>query len=333
MTDKKPVILSGIKPSGTLTIGNYIGALKNFVKLQNDYDCFYSVVDLHAITVKQEPKDLRNNSYAVLALYLAAGLDPENNTIFLQSHVTAHSELAWILNCSSTFGELSRMTQFKDKSQKSEVSIGAGLFTYPVLMAADILLYQTNVVPIGDDQKQHLELARNIAERFNSTYSPTFVVPEPYMSKTGARIMSLQDPAMKMEKSNPNAGSYISIIDDPKQIINKIKRAVTDSEASISYDDNRPAIKNLLTIYSSFSGKTPEEIVKMYEGQGYAEFKKDLGEVIVEGLTPIREKYNELMKDKKYLDEVLKNGAEKASRRAYKTLSKVQRKVGFIQRS
>lgn len=331
MNDKK-VILSGIKPSGELTLGNYLGAIKNWVELQDEYDCYYCIVDLHAITVPQVPKDLRRNTLEILAQYIASGIDPEKNTIFIQSHVSEHAELAWVLNCLTYMGELNRMTQFKEKSRKNEANLNAGLFTYPVLMAADILLYQADLVPVGEDQKQHLELARDIAKRFNNRYSETFKIPEVYIPKVGARIMSLQDPTSKMSKSDSNENGYILLKDSPDAIRRKIKRAVTDSLNRVKYCDEQPGIKNLITIYSKLSGDSIEEIEKRYEGQGYAKFKADLAEVVVEGLRPLREKFEDLMKNKDYLEKVYIEGANKAQRVARKTLSKVYRKVGFIQR-
>ena len=331
MSEKK-VIFSGVQPSGKLTLGNYLGALKNFGKFQDEYDCYYSIVDLHAITVPQEAKNLRANTLEILAQYLACGLDPEKSTIFIQSHVSAHTELMWILNTMTYMGELSRMTQFKDKSQKSEANLNAGLFTYPVLMAADILLYQTNLVPVGEDQKQHLELARDLASRFNNRYSPTFEIPEGYIPKEVGRVMSLQEPNKKMSKSDSNENAFILLADDPDTIRRKIKRSVTDSEGIIRYCDEQPGIKNLIDIYTQLGNKTVEEVVSMYEGKGYGEFKADLAEVIIDALNPIREKYLELLKDKKYLEEVYAKGAAKAEKQARKTLRKVYKKVGLIEK-
>lgn len=331
MSDKK-VIFSGVQPSGKLTLGNYLGALRNFGKFQDEYDCYYSIVDLHAITVPQEAKNLRANTLEILAQYLACGLDPEKSTIFIQSHVSAHTELMWILNTMTYMGELSRMTQFKDKSQKSEANLNAGLFTYPVLMAADILLYQTNLVPVGEDQKQHLELARDLATRFNNRYSPTFEIPEGYIPKEVGRVMSLQEPTKKMSKSDSNENAFILLADDPDTIRRKIKRSVTDSEGVVRYSDEQPGIKNLIDIYTQLANKTIEEVVAMYEGKGYGEFKADVAEVIVEALSPIREKYLELLKDKAYLEKVYAMGAEKAEKQARKTLRKVYKKVGLIER-
>ena len=331
MSEKK-IIFSGAQPSGKLTLGNYLGAIKNWTDLQEEYNCYYSVVDLHAITVPQEAKDLRANTMQLLAQYLACGLDPEKNTIFLQSHVSAHTELMWILSTMTYMGELSRMTQFKDKSQKNEANLNAGLFTYPVLMAADILLYQTDLVPVGEDQKQHLELARDLANRFNNRYSPTFKVPEPYIQKAGARVMSLQDPTKKMSKSDENENAYILLIDDEDTIRRKIKRSVTDSVGIVQYSDEQPGIKNLLNIYSKLSDKSIDEIVTMYEGKGYGDFKADVAEVIVEALRPIRERYEEILKDKEYLESVYAKGAQRAEAQARKTLRKVYKKVGLIEK-
>ncbi|MDU2196993.1 MAG: tryptophan--tRNA ligase [Peptostreptococcaceae bacterium] len=331
MGDKK-VIFSGVQPSGKLTLGNYLGALRNFGKFQDEYDCYYSIVDLHAITVPQEAKNLRANTLEILAQYLACGLDPEKSTIFIQSHVSAHTELMWILNTMTYMGELSRMTQFKDKSQKSEANLNAGLFTYPVLMAADILLYQTNLVPVGEDQKQHLELARDLAARFNNRYSPTFEIPEGYIPKEVGRVMSLQEPTKKMSKSDSNENAFILLADDPDTIRRKIKRSVTDSEGVVRYCDEQPGIKNLIDIYTQLGNKTIDEVVSMYEGKGYGEFKADVAEVIVEALSPIREKYLELLKDKEYLEKVYAMGAAKAEKQARKTLRKVYKKVGLIER-
>lgn len=330
MDEEKKVIFSGVQPSGNLTIGNYLGALKNWVLLQDDYRCYFSVVDLHAITVRQEPKSLREKTLEVLALYLAVGLDPEKNTIFIQSHVPAHSEAAWILNCFTYMGELSRMTQFKDKAAKHQDNINAGLLTYPVLMAADILLYQTDLVPIGADQKQHLELARNIAQRFNNIYSPTFKIPEPFIGNEGARIMSLQDPAKKMSKSDENENGYILIMDPPDVIKRKIQRAVTDNLGTVKYADEQPGVKNLISIYSAVAGMSPDEVENKYKGAGYAKFKQDLAEALIEELKPVQEKCNDLLKNKDYLKKIYSDGAERAAKVAYKTLRKMQKKIGFI---
>ena len=331
-SEAKKVIFSGIQPSGDLTLGNYLGAIKNWVKLQDEYNCYFCVVDLHAITVPQKAADLRRRTLELLSIYLACGIDPEKNTLFIQSHVPAHSECAWLLTCNSYMGELSRMTQFKDKSKKAGNSVGAGLFTYPVLMAADILLYQTDLVPVGKDQMQHLELARDIAIRFNNNYSPTLKIPEGYIAKTGAKIMSLQEPTKKMSKSDDNLNSFILIMDPPDVIRRKISRAVTDSIDIINYSDDQPGVKNLLNILSAITNKTPETLVKEYEGKGYADLKTDVAEAIVNELAPIQDKVKELLKDKKTLETIYKDGASKASYIANKTLRKVQKKIGFIPR-
>ncbi len=329
MTDKKR-IFSGIQPSGSLTLGNYIGALKNWVSLQDQYESYYCIVDMHAITVDKEPKDLRKNTLEVLANYLASGLDPDKNTLFIQSHVSEHAELSWVLNCFTYFGELSRMTQFKDKSKQNSSNINAGLFDYPVLMAADILLYQTDLVPVGEDQRQHLELSRDIAQRFNNRYSPTFKVPEPYISKVGAKIMSLQNPESKMSKSDDNENGYVLLNDSPDKIMKKFKRAVTDSIGEINYTDNQPGIKNLITIYSKLTDKSVDDILNIYSGKGYAELKEDTAEIVIEKLRPIREESERLVKDKNYLEEIYREGAKKAQYTAMKTLRKVHKKIGFI---
>lgn len=331
-TEKKKVIFSGIQPSGQLTLGNYLGAIKNWVKLQDEFDCYFCVVDLHAITVKQEPKDLRQRTLEVLAIYIASGIVPEKNTLFIQSHVPAHSEAAWLLTCNTYMGELGRMTQYKDKSQKYGDSIGAGLFTYPVLMAADILLYNTDLVPVGQDQKQHLELARDVANRFNNAYSPTFKVPDPYIPKIGAKIMSLQEPTKKMSKSDDNPNSYILIMDPPEVIRKKVSRAVTDSLGIINYTDEQPGVKNLLDILIAINGSTSEELVAYYKDKGYADLKKDVADAILSELEPVQNKVNEILKDKKALEEIYKLGAEKASYVSMKTLRKMQKKIGFIPR-
>lgn len=330
--EKKKVIFSGIQPSGQLTLGNYLGAIKNWVKLQDEFDCYFCVVDLHAITVKQEPKDLRQRTLEVLAIYISSGIVPEKNTLFIQSHVPAHSEAAWLLTCNTYMGELGRMTQYKDKSQKYGDSIGAGLFTYPVLMAADILLYNTDLVPVGQDQKQHLELARDVANRFNNAYSPTFKVPDPYIPKIGAKIMSLQEPTKKMSKSDDNPNSYILIMDPPEVIRKKVSRAVTDSLGVINYTDEQPGVKNLLDILIAINGSTSEELVAYYKDKGYADLKKDVADAIVSELEPVQNKVNEILKDKKALEEIYKLGAEKASYVSMKTLRKIQKKIGFIPR-
>lgn len=332
MINNKKVLFSGMQATGNLTLGNYLGALKNWLTLSDEYECFYSVVDLHSITVRQNPAELRKRARALLTLYIAAGLDPEKNCIYYQSHVSGHAELSWILNCFTYMGELNRMTQFKDKSSKHADNINAGLFTYPVLMASDILLYQADVVPVGIDQMQHLELTRDIAQRFNNIYGDVFTVPEAYIGKTGAKIMSLQDPSKKMSKSDENPNASIYLMDDPDTIMRKCKRAVTDSEAQILYRDEQPGIKNLIDIYSACTGKTPEDTVKEFDGKGYGELKMAVGEAVVSVLKPIQDRMAELEKDKAYIDSVIKNNAEKANYYAGKTLRKVQRKVGFPDR-
>ena len=331
-TEQKKVIFSGIQPSGQLTLGNYLGAIKNWVALQDEFDCYFCVVDLHAITVKQEPKDLRQRTLEVLAIYIAAGIVPEKNTLFIQSHVPAHSECAWLLTCNTYMGELSRMTQYKDKSQRYGDSIGAGLFTYPVLMAADILLYNTDLVPVGQDQKQHLEIARDIANRFNNTYSPTFKIPDPNIPKVGAKVMSLQEPTKKMSKSDDNPNAYILIMDPPEVIRKKISRAVTDSLGVINYSDEQPGVKNLLDLLIAINGSTAEELVEYYKDKGYADLKKDVADAIVNELEPIQNKVKDILKDKKALEDIYKLGAEKANYVSMKTLRKMQKKIGFIPR-
>ncbi|MCP8968302.1 tryptophan--tRNA ligase [Ectobacillus ponti] len=322
------VIFSGIQPSGTITIGNYIGAMQQFVELQNENDCYFCVVNQHAITVPQDPVQLRKNIRSLAALYLACGIDPEKSTLFVQSEVPAHGQLGWIMQCIAYVGELERMTQYKDKS-KGRDAVSAALLTYPPLMAADILLYNTEIVPVGDDQKQHIELTRDLAERFNNRYREVFTIPEIRMPKVGARIMSLTEPTKKMSKSDPNPKSMISLLDDPKTIEKKIKSAVTDSEGIVKFDkENKPGISNLLTIYSSFSGKTVEELEAQYEGQGYGVFKADVAQAVVEGLRPIQERYEELLSSPE-LDEILDKGAEKANYAAMKQLRKVENAMGL----
>jgi len=331
--ENKKVIFSGMQPSGSLTLGNYLGALKNWVTLQSEYNCYYCVVDMHAITVPKEPKDLRKNTYELLANYIAAGLDPEQVTLFIQSHVPEHAELSWILNCFSYYGELSRMTQFKDKSKKQDANaITAGLFTYPVLMAADILLYQADLVPVGEDQRQHLEITRDIAQRFNNRFSETFKIPEPFISNDVNKIMSLQDPASKMSKSDSNENAYVLLMDKPDDIRRKFKRSVTDSIGMINYTDEQPGVKNLINIYSKITGKSPEETVLDFEGAGYAKLKEDAAEAVIEELRPIQERIDYLLKNKDYLEKIYSAGAQKAEAAARKTLRKVQKKVGFIPR-
>lgn len=332
MIGDKKVLFSGMQATGNLTLGNYLGALKNWVTLSDEYECFYSVVDMHSITVRQDPATLRKRARTLLTLYIAAGLDPEKNCIYYQSHVSAHAELAWILNCFTYMGELNRMTQFKDKSAKHADNINAGLFTYPVLMAADILLYQADVVPVGNDQKQHLEITRDIAERFNNIYGDVFTIPEGYYGKVGARIMSLQDPSRKMSKSDENPNASIYLLDDPDTVMRKCKRAVTDSEGQILYRDEQPGVKNLIDIYSACLGKTPEETVREFDGKGYGDFKIAVAEAVVSVLKPLQDEVARLEKDKAYLDGIIKANAEKAGYFANKTLRKVQKKVGFPER-
>lgn len=330
--DEKKILFSAIQPSGILTIGNYLGALRNFRKLQDDYNGVFALADLHTLTVKQEPQVLRKNTYELTALYLACGIDPEKSVLFAQSHVPAHAELAWILNTIAYPGELSRMTQFKDKSKKHEDNINMGLMDYPVLMAADILLYQTELVPIGADQKQHLELARDLAIRFNNRFGETFKVPEGYIGKTGARVMSLAEPDRKMSKSDANLNAFISMDDDTDTIMRKFKRAVTDSDNKIICAPDKPGITNLLTIYSLFAGVTVEDAEKEFDGKGYGEFKLKVGEAVAAVIDPIRQEKNKLLSDKDYLDDVLAAGADRAARLAYKTLNKVYKKVGLVPR-
>lgn len=330
--ERKKVIFSGIQPtSGAFTLGNYLGAVKNWGLLQDEYNCTYCIVNQHAITVRQDPKELKNNTLSAYALMLACGIDPKKSIAFIQSHVSTHAELAWVLNCYTQFGELSRMTQFKDKSKKHADNITAGLFTYPVLMAADILLYQADLVPVGQDQKQHVELCRDVAQRFNGVYSDTFTLPEPFIPKMGARVMSLGDPSSKMSKSDPDG--CVFLMDTPEVIQKKFKRAVTDSETQVRFDpEHKPGISNLLTIYCAATGKSPEEAEEAFQGQGYGVFKPAVGDAVVELLRPIREEAGRLMADKAYLEGIYKEGAERASHLAAKTLRKVYKKVGFVAR-
>lgn len=331
--EPKKRIFSGVQPSGNLTIGNYLGAIKNWIPMQGEFDCLYCIVDLHTLTVRQKPAELRQRSLNLLALYMACGLDPQKSILYLQSHVSAHAELAWILNCYTYMGELSRMTQFKDKSQRHADNINAGLYTYPVLMAADILLYQTDMVPIGQDQKQHLEITRDIAERFNNLYGETFKIPEPYIPKIGARIMSLQEPEKKMSKSDENENAYVFLLDAEDAIMRKFKRAVTDSEREIRYDEvNKPGVSNLLSIYSSVTDKSIPDIEKEFEGRSYGDLKETVGQAVADILKPVQQRYNELSSNKDYLNSILKENAEKASYISRKTLSKVYKKVGLIPR-
>ncbi len=332
MLNGKKVLFSGMQATGNLTLGNYLGALKNWVTLSDEYECFYSVVDMHSITIRQDPAELRRRARALLTLYIAAGLDPEKNCIYYQSHVSGHAELAWILNCFTYMGELNRMTQFKDKAAKHADNINAGLFTYPVLMAADILLYQTDLVPVGIDQMQHLELTRDIAQRFNAIYGDVFTIPEAYIGKVGAKINSLQNPEKKMSKSDENPNASIYLMDDADTIMRKFKRAVTDSEACICYRDEQPGIKNLINIYCACTGKTPDEAVAEFSGRGYGELKAGVGEAVVSVLNPLQAEVDRLSKDKAYLDSIIRENAEKANYFAAKTLRKVQKKVGFPER-
>ena len=332
MIGDQKVLFSGMQATGNLTLGNYLGALKNWVNIAEEYLTFFSVVDLHSITVRQDPAQLRTRARMLLTLYIAAGLDPEKNCIYYQSHVSGHAELAWILDCFTYMGELRRMTQFKDKAAKHADNINAGLFTYPVLMAADILLYQADVVPVGKDQLQHLEITRDIAQRFNAIYGDVFTIPEAYMGKAGAKIMSLQDPSKKMSKSDENPNASIYLMDDADTIMRKFKRAVTDSEAQILYREEQPGIKNLIDIYCACMDKTPQETVREFEGRGYGEFKEAVGEAVVGILKPLQDEFARLSKDKAYLDSVIKANDEKAEYYALKTLRKVQRKVGFPDR-
>lgn len=326
----KKKVLSCIQPSGMLTLGNYIGALKNWLNMQEEFDCTYAVADLHAITVRQEPAKLRQQIYSTAALLLALGIDPEKSNIFIQSHVPAHSQLSWILSCYTQFGELSRMTQFKEKSAKHTDNVNAGLFSYPVLMASDILLYKPDLVPVGADQKQHLEIARDIATRFNHTYGDVFTIPDAYIPKVGARVMSLQDPTKKMSKSDENINAWVAILDSKDDIIRKFKRAVTDSESRVCIGENKAGINNLIGIYSAVTGKTADEITAEFDGRGYGDFKLAVGEAVAEELRPIRERYETFIADKKQLEDIYRMGDEKAAYIANKTLSKVMKKVGFV---
>lgn len=327
--NEKKIIFSGMQPSGHVTLGNYLGALKNWTNLQEEYNCLFCVVDMHSITVRQDPATLRKLSREFLIQYIASGIDPEKNIMYYQSHVPAHAELSWILNCYTYMGELNRMTQYKDKSQRHSDNINAGLFTYPVLMAADILLYQTDLVPVGADQKQHLELARDIAIRFNNVHGETFKVPEGYFGKVGARVMSLQDPTKKMSKSDEDPNGFVSILDSPDVIVRKFKRAVTDSDNEIRFSEDKPGISNLLSIYSAITGSTIEESEREFSGKGYGDFKMAVAEVVVDELRPLQERFKELSSDKAYIDSIIKKNADTANYLATKTLRKVQRKVGF----
>ncbi|MBR6565043.1 MAG: tryptophan--tRNA ligase [Clostridia bacterium] len=329
ITPKKKV-LSCIQPSGMLTLGNYLGALKNWIAMQEEFDCTFAVADLHAITVRQEPAKLRAQIHSTYALLLALGIDPEKHTLFIQSHVPEHAGLSWLLSCNTQFGEMSRMTQFKDKSAKHANNINVGLFSYPVLMAADILLYKPDLVPVGADQKQHLEIARDIAIRFNNLYGDVFTVPEPYIAKTGARVMSLQDPTKKMSKSDDNLNSWVAILDTKDDIIRKFKRAVTDSDACVRFSEEKPGISNLMTIYSAITNKSLADIEKEFEGKGYGDFKLAVGETVADALAPVKSAYDEIIKDKKALEVLYKQGAEKAEYVARKTYFKAMKKVGFV---
>ena len=329
-TERKQMIFSGIQPTGVPTLGNYIGALRNWTTLQDEYDCIYCIVDEHSLTVRQDPAALRKQILSSYALILACGIDPKKSIAYIQSHVPAHAQLSWILSCYTQFGELSRMTQFKDKSAKHPDNINAGLFTYPVLMAADILLYQTDLVPVGSDQKQHLEIARDIAVRFNNLYGNVFVIPEPYIPKTGARIMSLADPTKKMSKSDENVNGFISILDKPEVIVKKFKRAVTDSDTVVRYAEGKEGINNLMTIYSAVTGASMDAIEREFDGKGYGYFKEQVGNAVAETLAPIQKEYDRLLADKAYLEACYQEGAAQANRLAMRTLRKVYKKVGFL---
>lgn len=327
----KKIILSGIQSTGKLTLGNYLGAINNWVQMQEEYDCYYMIANLHSLTVRNDPETLKNNTLKVLAMYVAAGLDPEKNTIFIQSQVKEHAELGWILDCYTYMGELSRMTQFKDKAAKHADNINAGLFTYPALMAADILLYQANLVPVGQDQQQHLEITRDIAERFNKLYGKTFTIPEGYYGKASAKIMGLQDPTAKMSKSATNPNDVILLEDEPDVIIKKFKKAVTDSENKVRFDpENKPGVSNLMQIYSSITGLKMEEIEKEFENSGYGDFKTKVAETAVAKLEPIQKKYKELLENKEYLEKIYTEGANRARKLASKTLDEVKERIGIL---
>ena len=330
--ERKKIIFSGIQPTGIITLGNYIGAVRNWVKLQEEYDCIYSIVNLHAITVRQDPIQLHKNTLDAYALILACGIDPQKSITFIQSQVKTHAELGWVLDCYTQFGELSRMTQFKDKAARYADNINAGLFTYPSLMAADILLYQTDLVPVGADQKQHLELCRDVAQRFNAVYGPTFTIPDGYIPKAsqGARIMSLQDPTKKMSKSDPNPKAVVAVLDPPDAIMKKFRSAVTDSEAEVAFREGKDGINNLMGIYSVVTGKSMEAIADEFAGKGYGAFKTAVGEAVVEELRPIRERFESLRKDKAYLEECYHLGAQRALALSQRTLDKVYKKIGFL---
>lgn len=332
MEHEKKIIFSATQPSGRITLGNYLGALRNWVALQDDYNALYCVADEHAITVRQDPAALRRQSLELYAQFIACGLDPEKSIIFIQSHVPQHAELAWVLNCYTMFGELSRMTQFKDKSASHADNVNAGLFTYPSLMAADILLYQADLVPVGEDQRQHVEITRNIAQRFNGIYGDVFTMPEAYIPKVAARVMSLSEPEKKMSKSSPNENSFVLVMDKPEAIMRKFKRAITDSEGGIYRSPEKPGVTNLIEIYSAVTGMTPEAVENEFNGKGYGVFKPAVGEAVVEALRPIREETERLLADKAYLETLYRQGAEKAAALANRTLRKVHKKVGFAPR-
>ncbi|MBD8914694.1 MAG: tryptophan--tRNA ligase [Pseudobutyrivibrio sp.] len=331
MEKEKKILYSGMQATGTLTLGNYLGALKNWVNLCDEYECFYGVMDLHSLTVRQNPTEFRQNAKKLYALYVAAGLDPEKNCIYYQSHVPAHAQLGWVLDCFTYMGELNRMTQFKDKAAKHADNINAGLYTYPVLMAADILLYQADVVPVGIDQKQHLEITRDIAERFNNLYGEVFTVPEAYFGKNSAKVMSLQEPTRKMSKSDENVNATIMLLDDKDTIIRKFKRAVTDSEAEVRYGEDKPGISNLMDIYGCVTGKTNDEITAEFAGKGYGDFKLAVGEAVADELAPLQKRYEELLKDKAYIENCIKENDAKAAYFANKTLRKVHKKIGLTE--
>jgi len=326
----RPVLLSASGPSGNLTLGNYLGAIRNWVDLQDRYDCFFVLVDLHAITVRQEPAKLLQRCYDFLALYVACGLDPDRNTIFVQSHVPAHAQLTWVLNCFASMGELFRMTQFKDKARRHEQDVNAGLLDYPVLMAADILLYRTDLVPVGDDQRQHLELTRTLARRFNNLHGEIFTVPEPYVPEVGARIMSLQEPTRKMSKSDPDPNGYIALLDDADTVRRKIKRAVTDSGDAVTYAPDRPGIANLMTIFSGVTGEPFEAIEQRFAGSGYGRFKADLADAVIAILEPVQQRFAEIRADQAAIAAILERGAQAARERANVTLARVHDALGFI---
>jgi tryptophanyl-tRNA synthetase len=332
MDKDKKIIFSGVQPSGVLTIGNYLGAIKNWVKLQDEYNCYYCVVDLHALTVRQDPTEFRKRCLDTLSLLLAAGLDPEKNIVYFQSHVSCHAELAWILNCFTYMGELSRMIQFKEKSERHADNVNAGLFTYPVLMAADILLFDSDLVPVGADQKQHLEIARDIAIRFNNIYGDVFTIPEPYIPKTGARIMSLADPEAKMSKSDDNENAFISLLDKPEVIQRKMKRAVTDSDGQVRFAEDKPGVSNLMSIYSAVTGAAMEQIEAEFEGQGYGVLKSRVADVLCEELAPLQQRYEKIRADKAYLSSVIQRGSDQAYHNAARMLRKVYKKVGLAPR-